>query len=146
VLIPLHRARAGEFFAEASLFADAYHCDGEVMARSEIAVFEKAAVLNLMATDGPFAQAFCKHLAGQVQRLRSGIELRAIRSAPQRVMAALSFKLPDGAREMELSGTWKDFALDIGLTHEALYRALKSLQDAGRLHRSGRRFRMGKSD
>lgn len=135
--ITLHRAKPGGFFAEASLFASAYHCDGEASAGSVLAVFPKSAVLTIMEQDAGFARAFCQHMARQVQGLRSNLELRGIRSAEERIMAALSLKLGDGECRMVLPGTWKEFAEDVGLTHEALYRALRRLEDAGRLRRDG---------
>lgn len=135
--ITLHRARPGGFFAEASLFAAAYHCDGEAEAGSTVVAFPKAAVLGLMEQDAAFAQAFCRHMARQVQGLRSNLELRGIRSAEERILAALSLKLGDGDTRVVLTGAWKDFAQDVGLTHEALYRALKRLENAGRIRRDG---------
>lgn len=135
--ITLHRARLGSFFAEASLFASTYHCDGEASAGSVVMAFPKSAVLELMERDASFARAFCQHMARQVQGLRSNLELRGIRSAEERVVAALSLKLRDGQNRVELPGTWKDFAQDVGLTHEALYRALKRLEVSGRLRRDG---------
>lgn len=144
--ITLHRAKPGGFFAEASLFASAYHCDGEASAGSVVAVFPKAAVLAIMEQDASFARAFCQHMARQVQGLRSNLELRGIRSAEERIMAALSLKLGEGESRVELPGTWKDFAEDVGLTHEALYRALKRLEDAGRLSRDGLSVRIERAD
>ena len=141
--IIVHRAQDGELFAEAALFSPHYHCDGIAIAGAKIALFEKTAMLNLMQRDGAFAVVFCQRMAGQVQRLRSNIELRAIRSAQDRIMAALSLRLGDSETHLELPGTWKGFAQEIGLTHEALYRALKRLEQSKRLHRNGRLVRLG---
>ena len=38
-LVILHTARRGEFFAEASLFAEVYHCDAVAAAQSQYHVF-----------------------------------------------------------------------------------------------------------
>ena len=134
----VHRAFAGDIFAEAALFSPVYHCDGDVLAGTQIALFSKAALQDLVQNDSVFGTALCHHMASQVQRLRSALELRSIRSAEDRVMAALSLRLSEGQTRFELNGTWKDFAAEIGLTHEALYRALKRLQVGGRLSREGR--------
>jgi len=141
--IIVHRAQGGELFAEAALFSPHYHCDGVAISGAKIALFEKTAMLNLMQSDGAFAIAFCQRMAGQVQRLRSGIELRAIRSAEDRIMAALSLRIGDDETGYEMPGTWKGFAQDIGLTHEALYRALKRLERSKRLRRDGRQIQLG---
>ncbi|HEY9080367.1 Crp/Fnr family transcriptional regulator [Magnetovibrio sp.] len=135
--IVVHRALGGDLFAEAALFSSSYHCDGIAVAGARIAWFEKTALLDMMQTDGRFAVAFCRRIAGQVQRLRSNIELRAIRSAEDRIMAALSLRLGEGETRYEPAGSWKGFAAEIGLTHEALYRALKRLEQAKRLRRDG---------
>jgi CRP/FNR family transcriptional regulator, dissimilatory nitrate respiration regulator len=39
-----------------------------------------------------------------------------------------------------LHGTLKDLAAEIGLTHEALYRALAALERAGEVKRAGNRI------
>src|SRR5215467_360088 len=48
-LVILHTARRGEFFAEASLFADAYHCDAVAAAQSIVRVYQKEIVSRLSA-------------------------------------------------------------------------------------------------
>ena len=141
--IIVHRALRGELFAEAALFSTRYHCDGVAILEARIACYEKSALIDLMQTDGAFAMMFCQRMAGQVQRLRSNIELRAIRSADDRIMAALSLRLGDGETNYEMPGTWKGFAQEIGLSHEALYRALKRLERSRRLCRNGRQVRLG---
>ena len=135
--IVIHRARSESLFAEAALFSDHYHCDGHVVAGSRVALFSKTAMLQTMAQDTDFAIAFSQRLASQVQSLRSMMELRGIRNAEERIIAALSLRLADGHDTLVLNGSWKDFAQDIGLTHEALYRALQRLEQAKRLSRSG---------
>jgi len=141
--IIVHRAHRDELFAEAALFSPTYHCDGIVTAGTRIAWLDKMVVLQQIQEDGPFAAAFCQRLAGQVQRLRSNIELRAMRSAEDRIMAALSLRLGEGETRCTLAGTWKSFAAEIGLSHEALYRALKRLEQAKRLHREGLTVQLG---
>lgn len=48
-LVVLHTARAGELFAEASLFADAYHCDAVAITDAVVDVYDKAALLADLA-------------------------------------------------------------------------------------------------
>ncbi|MGE5506817.1 MAG: Crp/Fnr family transcriptional regulator [Actinomycetota bacterium] len=132
--ITLHVARAGETFAEASLFSDVYHCDAVADGPALVAVIDKQAARALLATDTDFAMAFAARLARLVQGLRSQVELRDIRSAGDRIMAALSLRAgPDGS--VRLAGSLKSFASEIGLTHEALYRALRRLEGRGALRR-----------
>lgn len=124
------RARTGDTLAEASLFSDQYHCDGIVICDSVIAAVSNKAILRQMASDPSFSAAMVQRLSGQVQSYRRKLELFAIASAKERVLAGLS----DGL----LTGTVLEFASELGLSHEATYRALKALVADGRAQKVGR--------
>ena len=57
-LVILHTAGRGEFFAEASLFAEAYHCDTIAAAQSRVWVYPKAIVMAALRTDPALAETF----------------------------------------------------------------------------------------
>ena len=133
----VHAVVAGESFAEPSLFSPSYHCDCIAETAAEVIVLPKREMLRLIAEDGGFAALLVKRLATQVRDLRARIELRNIRSAEERVLAALDLRYRDDGRPIALGTTLKVFASEIGLTHEALYRALARLQRSGRLRRAG---------
>src|SRR6516225_11055829 len=61
-LVILHTAGRGEFFAEASLFADAYHCDAVAAAQSRVRVYPKAMVMEALRTGPALAEAFMARL------------------------------------------------------------------------------------
>src|ERR1700751_3318545 len=84
-LVILHTARRGDFFAEASLFAEAYHCDAVAAEQSGVRVYPKPIVMDALRTDPSLAEAFMARLAHQLQELRALMELRNIRSARERV-------------------------------------------------------------
>lgn len=128
--LTLHRATAKELFAEASVFSDAYHCDAICTAEGEVQHICKFATLDQLAKNQAFALAFSALLARQVQSYRLLLEITAIRSAKERVLAAVS------AGYLESAVT--EFATRIHLTHEACYRALRALCDDGRLIKTGR--------
>jgi len=132
--IVLHNARPGEFLAEAALFSDAYHCNAVAMERSRVRVYEKSAALVGLepASAGRELLAF---MAAQLQRLRARLELRNVRSAKERVMLFLEARA-DPAGEIGLHGELQEIAEDLGLTREALYRALAALSAEGRIERS----------
>ena len=65
------------------------------------------------------AQAFAATLARQVMNLRTRIEQRNIRSARERVRHYLALNAGADGRTVELTGTLKDIAAELGLTHEA---------------------------
>lgn len=128
--VVLHRAQAGEAFAEASLFSPHYHCDAMACAASEICTVPKTLALSRLSSDPSFARAFTAHLARQVQSHRTLHHLQAIRRADDRVLAALQAGLS--------AQDWQSFAGQIGLTREAVYRALNVLVRVGEIERVGR--------
>jgi CRP-like cAMP-binding protein len=80
-LVILHTARRGELFAEASLFAEAYHCDSVAAAQSRVRVYPKPIVMDALRADPALAEAFMAQLAHQLQELQARMELRNVRSA-----------------------------------------------------------------
>ncbi|MDQ7070424.1 MAG: Crp/Fnr family transcriptional regulator [Rhodobacterales bacterium] len=129
-LVTLHRASAGDLIAEASLFSPHYHCDCIAETPSTCIALDITAVRNRMADNPDFAAALVQRFARQVQGYRRQLELRSIKSAKQRVLAGLS----DGW----LQGNVLHFAADMGLTHEATYRALAELVSDGAAIKTGR--------
>jgi CRP-like cAMP-binding protein len=131
-LVILHTARQGEFFAEASLFAEAYHCDAVAAAQSRVRVYPKAIMMEALRTDPALAEAFMARLARQLQELRARMELRNIRSARERVLQYLKLR----GRSIAVEGQLQDIAAEIGITREALYRTLAALEAEGSLIRT----------
>ena len=86
--------------------------------------------------DPKAAQAFSATLAHQVMNLRTRIEQRNIRSARERVRHFLSVNAGADGRTVDLQGTLKDLAAELGLTHEALYRTLAALERSGEIKRA----------
>ncbi len=137
--VVLHMARAGDSFAEAALFASAYHCDGLAETAAEVAALDKPAVLEALARDPELAMAMLGRLARQVQTLRTRLELRNIRSASERVWQMLLIAGGGTGTTVTFDQPLKDLAAEIGLTHEAFYRALADLEARGRIRRLRRR-------
>jgi CRP-like cAMP-binding protein len=137
--IVIHRARAGESLAEAALYADSYHCDAIAEEPACIIVYPKAAMLALLREDPMIAESVTTALAHHVQGLRTRLELRNLRPANKRVLAYLEL-LADDDGHVVLDRTLKELASEIGLTHEALYRALAALAHTGNIVRDGRRI------
>jgi CRP-like cAMP-binding protein len=133
----LHVAQASEAFAEASLFSDTYHCDALAEISSTVIAYPKQALLAALRGDPEAAVTLVGHLAQQVQSLRGRIELLNIKSARDRVLGYLHSRLETWATAVELDRTWKAIASEIGLTHEAVYRALAELEQDGLIKRDG---------
>ncbi|MFY0695686.1 Crp/Fnr family transcriptional regulator [Lentibacter algarum] len=128
--VTIHNARAGDLFAEASIYSDHYHCDAVCSAPSEVVRISKQAILLRLREDTAFSEGITKRLAIQVQDYRQLLTLHAIKSANERVLLAVALG--------KLNGSVTQFASQIGLTKEACYRALKDLSDQGLLVKTGR--------
>jgi CRP-like cAMP-binding protein len=135
---------AGEFFVEAALFAEIFHCDGVATEPSRVRVYPKAAVLNALKTDPSSVLPLLKLLAHQVIEARQRLELIKVRSARERTLLYLDLHAgADGA--LTLQGDLQDLAGELGLTREAFYRTLADLERAGAIGRSGARILLRRS-
>lgn len=131
----------GQTFAEASLFSQSYHCDCVAEQASQLRLLPRTQLLARLQSDAGFALAITQQLAMQLRQARLQTELSHIRSAPERVIAALRLQ-SDETGHVVLAGSWKDFAGHLGLTHEAVYRALARLEAEGKIERDKRSLRL----
>lgn len=134
----LHRAGPGDTFAEASLFEPRHHCDAVAIAPSVVTIHPASALRQAAAEDPTLGWRIAAHLAGRLVAERARAERLALPRAVDRLLDVLH-ALPveaDGLRH--LGRSWKALAAEIGLTHEATYRALARLERSGMLRREGR--------
>jgi len=125
--VSIHFARPGETFAEGSLFSPVYHCDAVAEVDGEVLVYGKEQLAAQLRREPEALWAFARELAVHLQRLRTRYELKHLRSAPERVLQFLRLgSSPEGV--FPLRGALKDVAAELGLTPEALYRALATLE------------------
>jgi CRP/FNR family transcriptional regulator, dissimilatory nitrate respiration regulator len=133
--VTIHLARAGEMFAEASLFSEHYHCDAVAETESQILIYPKAEITSRLRAEPEALWQFARELASRLQGMRTRFEIKQIRSAPERVLQWLRMRSgEDGV--IRVPGAAKDIASEVGLTHEAFYRALAALEKQGRIARS----------
>src|SRR5437762_3622212 len=135
--VVLHTARTGELFAEAALFAGAYHCDAVAAAVSRVRIYSKRDLLAAFRADPLTAERFMAVLARQIHVLRARLEERNIRSARERILHHIALCAGADGRTMAVEGTLMELAAEIGLTPEALYRTLSGLEKEGALRRTG---------
>jgi CRP-like cAMP-binding protein len=133
--VALHAALADETLAEAALFAEAYHCDAVAEIASEVAVIPKTELLAALEADPRACMALAEGLASQVRDLRARLELRNIRAATERILCWLRMRATGAPPTVRIDRPWTEIAAEIGLTHEAIYRALAALQRDGRIVR-----------
>jgi CRP-like cAMP-binding protein len=121
----VQRALPGVLLAEASVFARKYHCDAVAEGTTRLARIAMARVTRLQVEEPDWLRAFAAHLAGEVQRARSRAELLSLRTVSERLDAWFSLH-PGPAPER---GHWADWASELGVSPEALYRELARRRD-----------------
>ncbi len=119
----IHRACAGDTFAEASLFSDSYHCTATAVNETVVIECQRDAVLQLLDTDIAFSRAMISRFALQIQEGRRRVELLSMHSAEERIVAALG----DGLLIDDIAS----FAEIVGLAPETVYRTLGKLSEEG---------------
>ena len=132
--IVLQRARHS-FLAEASIESSAYHCDAVASEPALALAFPMPLFRAGLQACAVFRDAWMAHLMGEVRRSRAQCERLALRAARARILHYLESEGTDGC--LQLAGTRKAWASELGLTHEALYRALADLQREGVIRAEG---------
>jgi CRP/FNR family transcriptional regulator, dissimilatory nitrate respiration regulator len=140
--ITLHRAGRGELFAEAALGTPRYQCNAIASCNSALLTFGAGAVSALLTTDEAFAREWIVLLARQLHSARTRLERLALHSAAERVLHYLQTEGRGLRCEVKLMGSVKDWARELGLTHESLYRALARLEREGAIAREDSRLRI----
>lgn len=138
----VHVAEAGTLFGESGLFSETNLTDAIALEASVVQAYARAQVLLHLRAHPDLNLAFAAYLARRLDAARARIELGKRRGAEDRVVA---FLVQAGAARdwIELGRPLARVAVDIGLTHEALYRTLRRLVDKGALARRGERgFRL----
>lgn len=137
--VVLQRVREG-FFAEASLNSTVYHCDVLAAEAGVLLRFPAQDFRVALGADSAFCDAWMAHLALEVRKLRAKCERLSLYGASDRVLHYLESEGCDGV--INLSQSKKAWAAELGLTHEALYRALRRLQECGAIAVDGVRIRL----
>jgi CRP/FNR family transcriptional regulator, dissimilatory nitrate respiration regulator len=138
----LHVAMQGDTIAEASLFSPTYHCDAIATTDAIVRRYPKGALLAEFERDPKAAHAFMAMLAHQVMIQRTRLEQRNIHSAHDRIRHYLAVNAAADGRTVALPGTLKELAGELGLTHEALYRALADMAAEGEIERLKGKIRL----
>lgn len=128
----LQRTRHG-FVGEASLQSERYHCDGRVMAPSEITRIPAAAIRSALERDPAFASRWIGMLNREVRRLRLQCERLALHRVQDRLVHLLETE--GRAGRLPLASGLKSLAGELGVTHEALYRCVAGMEQQGLLRR-----------
>src|SRR6266852_5327554 len=76
---------ADQFFVEAALFSESFHCDAVATEASRVRIYPKTALLSALSADPTSALSFLKLVAHQVFDLRQRLEVMKVRSDEERV-------------------------------------------------------------
>lgn len=138
--IALHRAGRGDFFAEAALNVPRYQCSAIASQPSTLLAFPATKVRAQLAKDSEFARQWAGLLARQLHAARARVERLALKSAAERVLHFLHIEGVGPHCEVVLTGSLKDLATELGMTHESLYRTLARMEHGGVVVRHGNRL------
>jgi len=130
--VVLQRTRRG-FIGEASLDSVRYHCDAVVTMSGEVVAIPLAAIKQALAADSGFAGRWIAMLNQEVKRLRAQCERLSMRGVAERLLHLIETEGSEG--RLPLSGGLKSLASELGVSHEALYRAVAELEKKGVLQR-----------
>lgn len=129
--ITLQRCRGG-FVSEASLLADLYHCDA-IATHSGLAITLPIQSLRDALMDSNFSLKWVQLLSKEIMRLRTQSERLGLKDIKSKLIHLIE---TDGkAGTLALQSDLKSMASEIGVTHEALYRAIATLEKEGLLIR-----------
>ncbi len=141
-MLTLHVAEDGDLFAEGALFSEVYQCDAIADEKSSVRSLDKIELIRRLSSSPALGLELLERVTHQLHRARALVELRAIRSAEQRVLHHLLLTVPSRGREVEFRRPLTEVATELGLTHEAYYRCLAKLARNGFIERKGRRIRI----
>lgn len=135
--VSIHVALAGEYFAEASLHGERYHCDAVVVQAAVVASIPSTVLRELLRRDPDFALQWVAILSQQLRQTRARVERLSLKGAAARVRHLLLTEGKGAGHRYTLRGSVKDLASELGLTHEALYRTLAAMERDGIVERNG---------
>ena len=115
----LQRAVSGQVLAEASLYADNYHCDARALEPTRFRSVPKTIFKKTLRSDAKLAENWAMYLSQTVQRSRFLSELRSVRTVSDRLDMWLGEfgSLPE-------KGQWVSVAAELAVSPEAMYREL----------------------
>ncbi len=118
--LTLHRARAGDMVAEASVFADHYHCEATVIAPTRLLRLDRNIFRQHLARTPESGLAWAECLAHGLRQARARAEILSLKTVRERLDAWSTLTQTDNGETL----SWKAVAEELGVSPEALYREL----------------------
>jgi CRP-like cAMP-binding protein len=130
--VVLQRARQS-FVAEASLQSSTYHCEAVMTVSGELISMPIEPIRQVLLTDPAFAMRWMGMLNKELKRLRAQCERLSIKGVRNRLLHLIESEGQCG--RLPLGAGLKSIALELGVTHEALYRSVAEMEKQGVLRR-----------
>lgn len=113
------RARPGDVLAEASIYAQAYHCDARVVETVRMRRLSVERLIKRLEAEPALSRAWQARLARTVQTTRLLAEIRGLKTVEQRLDAWI-----DHNGNLPTKGQWQNVAQELAVSPEALYREI----------------------
>lgn len=137
----LFRAWDQDFFAEASLGAERYHCMAIANKPSQVRLYSAQQIQQTLCSDSQFALQWIEFLSIQLRRQRSMVERLNMKSAADRLVHYLQTE-GDTEGEIEIRGTLGQLAQQLGLSPESFYRTLSKMKKESKIEQKGPLLRL----
>lgn len=125
----LQRCKGG-VVSEASLLVDAYHCDAIATHNGQAITLPIKSLRDALA-DSKFSMKWVQLLSKEIMRLRTQSERLGLKDIRSKLIHLIETEGKQGV--LILQSDFKSMASEIGVTHEALYRAIATLEKEGLL-------------
>ncbi len=122
--ITLQRCKGG-FLSEASLLTDIYHCDA-IATHAGTAIILPINTFRNSLKKEDFSLKWVKLLSREIMRLRTQSERLGLKDIKSKLIHLIETEGKQGI--LQLQSDYKSLASEIGVTHEALYRAIAALE------------------
>jgi CRP-like cAMP-binding protein len=139
--VTIHTGRTGELFAEGALFSNVYQCDAIAAEPTRVRACSKAEMLAAIGGSPSTMLGLLEQVTHLLHHARAMLELRNVRSADKRVLQHLRLSASKDSAVV-FDRPLLEVAEDLGLTHEAYYRALATLAHTGVIKRTGRTIQL----
>ena len=127
----LQRCKGG-FISEASLLVDDYHCDAIATHDGQAIILPITSLRDSLA-DRKFSLKWVQLLSKEIMRLRTQSERLGLKDIRSKLIHLIETEGKQGV--LTLQSDYKSIASEIGVTHEALYRAITTLEKEGLLEK-----------
>lgn len=129
----MQRVRQG-LMSEASLQSSHYHCDGVVTESAKLVSIPVAAIQQMLLADAAFSMRWISMLNHEVMRLRTQRERLSLKTVKERLFHLIDTQGTQGSLSLGIG--LKSIAAELGVSHEALYRAVADLEKKKMLQRA----------